>query len=289
MNDEDVPAFWQRLGLPGLIDIHVHFMPDRVMDAVWRYFDDAAAHFGTAWPVHYRTPASERLDTLRRLGVRHFTSLLYPHKPGMAESLNEWARDFAAATPGCVRTATFFAEPSAGEYVRAAIEDGARVFKAHVQVGGYDPRDTTLAPVWGVLAEAGVPVVVHCGNGPEPGRHTGAATFAEVLAAHPTLTAVIAHAGAPEYVEHIALAETYPNVHLDTTMVGTAFLGQTAPIPAEAIKRLADLPNRVVLGSDFPNIPYPFAEQLVALESFGLGYDWLRAVCWHNSARLLQV
>jgi predicted TIM-barrel fold metal-dependent hydrolase len=163
------------------------------------------------------------------------------------------------------------------------------VFKAHVQVGGYDPRDEDLDEVWGVLAEAGTPVVVHCGNGPEPGRHTGAATFAQVLAAHPRLTAVIAHAGAPEYLEHIVLAETYPNVHLDTTMVGTPFLGQTAPIGTEEIKRLGDLASRVVLGSDFPNIPYPFAEQLVALVEFGLGEDWLRAVCWDNGARLLQV
>jgi hypothetical protein len=289
MRDEDVPAFWQQLGLPGLIDIHVHFMPDRLMDAVWRYFDGAAAHFGTAWPVHYRTSAAERVATLHEIGVRHFTSLLYPHKPGMAESLNAWARVFAARTPGCVRSATFFAEPSAAAYVRDAVEDGARVFKAHVQVGGYDPRDETLQPVWGLLAEAGVPVVVHCGNGPERGRHTGADTFAQVLAAHPRLTAVIAHAGAPEYLEHIELAERYPNVHLDTTMVGTAFLGRTAPIPADAIRRLGNLANRVVLGSDFPNIPYPFAEQVVALEGFGLGDDWLRAVCWHNSAKLLRV
>ena len=41
MNDADVPAFWQRLGLPGLVDIHVHFMPDRVLQKVWAYFDSA--------------------------------------------------------------------------------------------------------------------------------------------------------------------------------------------------------------------------------------------------------
>jgi predicted TIM-barrel fold metal-dependent hydrolase len=42
-----------------------------------------------------------------------------------------------------------------------------------------------------------------------------------------------------------------------------------------------------VLGSDFPNIPYRYAEQLAALERFDLGDDWLRAVCWHNGQRLL--
>ena len=29
-------AWWQRLGLPGLVDLHVHFMPKPVMDAAFR-------------------------------------------------------------------------------------------------------------------------------------------------------------------------------------------------------------------------------------------------------------
>ena len=41
MLDRDVPAWWTALGLPGLIDIHTHFLPDAVMNAVWAYFDDA--------------------------------------------------------------------------------------------------------------------------------------------------------------------------------------------------------------------------------------------------------
>ncbi len=48
------------------------------------------------------------------------------------------------------------------------------------------------------------------------------------------------------------------------------------------MRRLGDLGDRVVLGTDFPNIPYPYAEQLDALERLELGDEWLRAVCWHN-------
>ena len=93
--------------------------------------------------------------------------------------------------------------------------------------------------------------------------------------------------GAPEFAEHIALARAYPNVHLDTTMVGTPFMNQLAPVPPEVVASLADLQDRVVLGTDFPNIPYSYATQLQALEAFGLGDDWLRAVCWANGARLV--
>ncbi len=144
MIDAEVPAWWQRLRLPGLIDIHTHFMPKPVMDAVWRYFENAQEHYGTAWPVHYRGTDEERVAQLRALGVRRFTALVYPHKPGMAESLNEWARTFAAGVPECAVTGTFYPEPGAAGYVRAALDAGTRVFKVHVQVGEFDPRDGEL-------------------------------------------------------------------------------------------------------------------------------------------------
>ncbi|MEV5964549.1 amidohydrolase family protein [Kribbella sp. NPDC051952] len=286
MRDSDVPSWWRRLGLDGLVDVHVHFLPDRVMNAVWAYFDQAVEHYGTAWPIAYRTSVEERLKTLDSLGIRAFPALVYPHKPGMAEGLNTWARDFAASTPGCVSSGTFFPEPGAADYVREALELGTRIFKVHLQVGDYDPRTDLLDDVWGQLAEAGVPVVVHCGSGPIPGSHTGPGPFGEVLRKHPRLTAVIAHLGMPEYAEHLALT-SYENVHLDTTMALTPFTESLMPFPRELIPRLADLQDRIVLGSDFPNIPYEYAVQLSALESLDLGDSWLRAVCWENGARLL--
>jgi uncharacterized protein len=260
-----------------------------LLDAVWRYFDDGLEHYGVEWPVQYRLPENDRIAILRKVGVRRFPALLYPHKPGMAESLSAWARAFAADTPGCLSTGTFFPEASAAGYVRAALDAGTEVFKAHVQVGGYDPRDPLLDDVWGQLAEAATPVVVHCGSGPRPGRHTGPGPFGAVLAAHPRLTAVIAHCGAPEYGEHLDLVERYPNVHVDTTMVGTDYLNAFAPLPADVVRRLGELGHRVVLGTDFPNIPYPYADQLAALERLGLGEQWLREVCWHNGVRLFRL
>jgi predicted TIM-barrel fold metal-dependent hydrolase len=34
-------------------------------------------------------------------------------------------------------------------------------------------------------------------------------------------------------------------------------------------------------------VPWPFAAQLGGLAALGLGGEWLRAVLWHNGARLL--
>jgi len=287
MYDDDVPAFWQRLGLPGLVDIHVHFMPDRVMQKVWAYFDSAGPLTGQEWPIRYRWPEPERLARLRAMGVRGFPSLVYAHKPGMAEWLNEWAADFAAAHADVVQTATFFPEPHVASYVETALRDGARIFKAHVQVGGYDPRDPLLDEVWGALADANVPVVVHAGSGPAPGAFTGPGPFGEVLRRHPTLTAVIAHMGMPEYDAFLGFAEQFSNVHVDTTMCFVDSFGSQEQLGRQLAPRLAQLRDKVVFGADFPNIPHDYAHQLEVLARLDLGDDWLRAVCWDNGARLV--
>ena len=281
----EVTAFWRGLGLPGLIDVHVHFMPDNVLAKVWAFFTEGRA--GDRWPIEYQLPEPRRLALLRAFGVRRFGALLYPHKPDMAAWLNDWAAQFAARTPDALHTATFFPEPGAARYVARAIADGARLFKAHVQVGGYDPRDELLDPVWGLLAEARVPVVVHCGSGPHPGAYTGPGPVSQVLARHPGLVLIVAHLGAPEYGEFLDLAERYEGVYLDTTMAFTTFMNAIAPFPAALTPRLAGLGGKIVLGSDFPNIPYRYLTQLTALAGLDLGDDWLRAVCYRNAAALL--
>ncbi|HEX5200255.1 MAG TPA: amidohydrolase family protein [Actinoplanes sp.] len=288
MNDDEVPAFWAGLGLPGLFDVHTHFLPPRMERRVWAHFDMAGPLLGRPWPITYKLRLPERVALMDRLGVRVFSALAYAHKPDMAADLNRWSLDFAARTPGCLRSATFFPEPGVLGYTRAALAADAQVFKVHLQVGGFDPRTPELDDVWGLLAETGVPVVVHAGSGPVAAGFTGPGPIGQVLARHPDLAVIVAHVGAPEYDGFLSLAETYPRVRLDTTMAFTDFFEEMAPFPPGLRPRLRSLglSGKVLLGSDFPNIPYAYAHQLESLARLDLGDDWLRAVCWENACDL---
>lgn len=285
--DEEVPAYLEALGLPGLADIHIHFHPDRLNDRIWAYFDDAERNYGMEWPIRYRWSVEERLRHLEVLGVRQVPALTYPHKPGMAGSLNRWCGEFADEYPHVLRCATLYPEPEATEYVAQAIRDGLQLAKVHLTVGDFEPDDDLLGESWEKLAQARVPVVIHAGHGPRQGRFTGPEGVTRLLADHPDLTLVIAHLGMPDYDAFADLAEAHERVHLDTTMVGTDFIERVAPVPKTFLGRLAELRPKVVLGSDFPTIPYPYAHQLEALHRWELGEDWLRDVLWHNGRRLL--
>lgn len=139
LTDADLPSLWHGLGIPGVCDVHTHFMPEAVMRSVWAYFDAAGDNYGVPWPIEYRWDDDARLNHLRALGVRKFTALVYAHKPGMAEWLSRWALDFASHVPDCLPTATFYPEPEAERYVSEALARGAQVFKVHLQVGDFDP------------------------------------------------------------------------------------------------------------------------------------------------------
>jgi len=284
MTDDDIPDFLAALGVPGIVDAHVHFLPDRLQDAVWRWFD----RLTPAWPVTYRTTAAERLATLHAAGIRHHTALAYAHQAGMLQFLNDHTLGLAAGVPAVIPTFTIYPEPGIAAETARCLAAGGRCVKVHLQVGGYDAVDPLLDEAWEQLAAAGTPIIMHAGavsDGSGNEEYCGPAPVRRLLARFPRLRLVIAHLGTPDEDAFVQLAEDHPGVWLDTAMVFTepSYLG---PAPMHLVGRLGRLRDRVVFGSDFPTIPHQIAAQVSGLAALGLGDDWLRAVLWDNGVRL---
>jgi predicted TIM-barrel fold metal-dependent hydrolase len=96
----------------------------------------------------------------------------------------------------------------------------------------------------------------------------------------------------PEYERALQLVTTYPRVYLDTTMVGVPFTEAFMPVPGDWARRLVPIADRVVLGTDFPNIPHSYATQLRAIANWAqaderLGQPFLRSVLYDTPAKLL--
>jgi uncharacterized protein len=284
VTDDDVPAFLAALGVPGIVDAHVHFLPDKVQDAVWRWFD----RLTPPWPVAYRSPAAERMAILAQVGVRHHTALAYAHRPGMLRYLNDHTLGLAAEFPAVIPTFTIFPEPGVGAETARCLAAGGRCVKVHLQVGGFDAVDPLLDGAWRQLADAGSPIVLHAGavaDGSGNEQWCGPGPVRRLLAKFPDLRLVVAHLGAPDQDAFVDMAERHPGLWLDTAMIFTdpPYLG---PTPLHLVDRLRPLGDRIVFGSDFPTIPHPFAAQVAGLAALGLGDDWLRDVLWHNGRRL---
>jgi predicted TIM-barrel fold metal-dependent hydrolase len=285
VTDDGLPAFAADLGLPGIFDVHTHFMPDRMQAAVWAHFDELV---DPSWPIHYRYGEDERLNLLPKLGIVRWTALAYAHRPGVAAWLNDHTLELAARHPQMVPTFTFYPEPEAPEYVGRALAAGGRCVKIHLQVGKFDLTDPLLTEVWTALERAGTPIVIHLGavdDGSGGEEFCGADHLWALMERHPDLRPVVAHLGVPDTAELFDRARELPELRFDTA--GAVVPTQQIWTPPDWLgDRLGELGDRILFGSDFPTIPHPVAEQVTALANFGLGDDWLRAVLWENAAEL---
>lgn len=281
---EVAPFVRGELGLPGIVDVHVHLLPHRLQEAVWAYFDRLD---DPPWPVTYRDDEATRLATLRELGVIAHTALAYGHKPGVAAWCNDHTLAAADAYAQVVPTFTFHAEPDAPAYVADAIRRGGRAAKVHLQVGRFHTTDPQLDEVWPQLATAGIPAVIHASAvyGVDGGdEYCGPDAIRALLEVHPDVTVVVAHLGAPDLEGFVTLAEQAPTVRLDTAMVLTdpPYL---ATVPEELLPRLRALADRLWFGSDFPTIPHVYAAQVRGLARLELDRATLRGVLHDNAAR----
>ena len=204
-------------------------------------------------------------DTLRARGVRRFCFFSYAHKPGMARELNRWLSGQATRLPETIALGTLHPDdPDLHEVAREATGDlGLRGFKFHHSVQRFHVDDERLFGVYERAEAAGHVFVLHVGTLPYRDPFTGVERFARLMARFPRLRVCVAHMGAFQSPEFLALLPRYPHVYVDTTMtmtpLATPFVGgdPTAVSDADLVRHQ----DRVLFGSDFPLTPYDYDEE----------------------------
>lgn len=279
--DADLRRFLDEAGVPGIVDVHVHALPEPLQRAVWEHFE---RH--DLWPIHYRLDEDARLAVLRALPFAAFTVLAYAHRPGMAAWLNGHTLAIAEREPKAVPTFTFYPEDGVDGHVEEALARGGRCAKVHLQVGKFDLNDGRLDGVWAELERRRTAVVLHAGAVPDASggeRWCGPRPVVGLLDRFPGLNLVLAHCGAPDFEGFLAIVEA-SDIHLDTAMV---FVGDGFRPDRSLLDRYAAISDRIVFGSDFPSIPHPVAHQVASVVALDFGPGWVRSVLWDAPRRVL--
>lgn len=273
--------------LPPLVDAHVHVFPDRLFNAVWRWFD----RFG--WPIRYRLYADQVIEHLTSRGVQDVVLLHYAHKPGMARAMNAFVAELAARHRVAAVGTVFPGEPDQEQIVEEAFALGLTGLKLHCHVQGVPVDDPRLFPVYQRCAARGVPAVVHAGREPRPSAeglatlpadpHTicGVERTARVLRAFPTLKLCVPHLGADEFPAYRELLLRHDNLWVDTTMMLAGYFDGGDPWPVVRAR-----PDRVLYGSDFPNLPYAWDREARALAAARMADGDLERLCAGNARAL---
>ena len=274
-------------GIPCVIDSHVHVFPDAVFSAVRNWFD---AH---AWRIRYRDTSDSLIRFLLDRGVAHVIALQYAHKPGIARELNSYMAGLCRMFQGKVTgMATVFpGEPGAADILTQAFDRGLGGVKLHLHVQCFDMDSPHMDEICAVCAAHGKPMVVHAGREPksdhyrcDPYKLCRADKVAGVLTRFPDLKFCVPHLGFDEISAYQSLMAAHDNLWLDTAMVLTDYF------PAHARPDLRGFPlDRVMYGSDFPNIPYAWDRELKWLADAGFSASELEGLTWQNALRFFNI
>jgi predicted TIM-barrel fold metal-dependent hydrolase len=274
---ENVPE-----GLPIVVDAHVHIFPSNIFSAIWTWFDE------NAWPIRYRLTTSRVLGHLLSRGVSHVIALQYAHKHGISRMLNQYMVKKCMEFPNKVTglAAVFPGEKNVEKILKEAFDNGLKGVKLHAHVQCFDMNAKEMDVVYDLCESEQKPIVMHVGREPkstayhcDPYQICSAEKLERVLNNFPTLRICVPHLGFDEISAYKKLIEKYDNLWLDTTMVLTDYF------PIEEIIELNSFRvDRIMYGSDFPNIPYAWDRELNWLKTSGLPYDKLKWILKKSAA-----
>jgi uncharacterized protein len=250
-----------------IIDTHVHMFPNKLFDAIWDYFEK------NYWSIYQRIYAEQQIPFLASNNVLFHTSLLYAHKPNISRELNNWVYDLGKRHNQVLQIGTIHPRDS---YFKEEVERvlspkglNLRGLKFQLMVTDFDPNIPELDFMYEKLVEYNKIMIMHVGTGPTAeycrnrnlgiSPHVGIDKLIPILERFPTLKIQVPHLGAAEYDEFFSLAKDYPNFYFDTAMV----LVNHGIFPHGSerdfmIDDIIDLQDKIMFGSDFPNIPYKY-------------------------------
>lgn len=261
--------------LPPIVDAHVHLFPERVFDALWRWFETYA------WPIRYKLYSLAVVDFLLERGVDRVLALHYAHKPGMARALNAHVAEVCRQRPKVLGLATVLpGEEGAGRILEEAFALGLRGVKLHCHVQAFSPDSPAMHEVYSACIKADAPLIIHAGREPaipaykvDPYSLCSADRIERVLLDWPKLKLCVPHMGADELSSYERLLERYDNLWLDTTMAAAGLFPTEFPA-----RLLFARPERILYGTDFPNLPYAWDRELARLCALGLPEEALAKV-----------
>ncbi len=167
------------------------------------------------------------------------------------------------------------------EEVMRQLDLGAAALKLHPVHGGFRCDDRALYPAYELLADRGVPLVVHCGTSSFPGAMNELAApelLIPVVRDFPTLDVVLAHGGRGWWYDAAAfLALSNDNVWIELSGLPPKRLPEYY-----ARFDLTRLARRWIFGTDWPGVPGT-AQNARAVAGLGLPDETVTAVLGGNA------
>jgi hypothetical protein len=271
----------------GFIDSHAHFFPEEIFRSIWKWFD------AYAWKVRYQLPTDRLVRILKEHGAERFVCYNYAHKAGMSRLLNQWTAGFSERYPEVIPFAAIHPEDEelAAELKRC-FSTGFKGVKVHCHVTGIPPDDERMFPIYEAVVEGNRVLVIHGSTGPDLRGYakqiaaiSGTQRLERMLKRFPEMKCIVPHFGVEQYEEFFALMDKYENLYTDNAMVLSNFF-PNKPDMDFLLDCIVKHQDRVLYGSDFPNIPYELEREIEIIKGLPLPQEVKNKLFVSNAVRL---
>jgi len=263
-----------------IIDVHCHFFPQPLFKAIWNYFEEFA------WNISYKGTPELLVLELKKMGVKCHSLLNYAHKPGIAKDMNRWTEEFAAKNKSTLPFFTIHPEDQDNKLMaRELLKNGFIGLKLQPLVQNFHVADERVMPIYEEIIDHGGWALLHTGTAPYSNGLVGVHYFRKLMKRFPELKVIVAHMGGYEFQEFFDLLETYPNMRLDTTMIFTDTDVFDTSFPEEMMDLVDTYGDRILFGSDFPNIPYAYEESINGLLRLKFDQSIYEHIFYKNAER----
>ena len=265
-----------------IIDFHVHLFPDKGFDAIWNFMEKAA---NTSMP--YKFYYKECIEYLNNRSVNPIVFSNYAHKKGIAEPMIDWNVDVLEEFPSLYCFSPYHPDDeNAIAYAEQALTHPRMAgIKIHLEVQKFYPHDERLFSLYEMIIDRGKRLLLHAGNGPIGNKFVGYEHFQKVLEHFPDLPVNIPHMGCYEFSEFMGLLDNHPNIYLDTAYTFWPNQPFTFNLGKEYLEKYKD---RILYGSDFPDIFLPREGEIEYLLALDLSDEFYRNVFFNNGMKLLS-
>ncbi|MFO7794527.1 MAG: amidohydrolase family protein [Promethearchaeati archaeon] len=275
------------------IDSHVHLFPPKIFKAIWEFFErrDVDGKI-RGWPVKYKLPIKNLVEFIAEQNVKYFTTYNYAHKRGFAEYINEWIHEFALSHKNAIPFGCVWPEDkNRFDYIKKIFDVyGFQGIKIQPLVQKFYPFDERLDKIYKLIVDRGKWVTIHAGTAPYRNKYVGYKNFVKLIKRYPNMNIIVAHMGAFEYQKFLQILNKYENLYLDTTMIfipDNIFPERKVKQPTK--EQLISYQDRILFGSDFPNIPYEYKYSTQGLLEFDLSRNFYENIFFNNAKKIFQI
>jgi len=265
-----------------IVDFHVHLFPDKLFDAIWHHFSHAYK-----WEVLHHLYYQECIKYLRNKNVGPIVYSNYAHKKGVAEGINKWNLKILDEYDDLYCFAAYHPDDDHALEMAETVLSHEKVlgFKLQLLVQNFYPDDERLFPLYEMVMEKNKRILFHVGTGPAGNKYVGVKNFKKLLARYPDLPANVAHMGGFEFREFFDLLDVYQGLYFDTSF---SFLPKADLVFNLGKECLEQNRDKILYGSDFPNLIYPREDEINCLFDFGLSEEFYRKIFFENGLRLIS-